>query len=108
MNALLYLGGYTLNLITMLGLVVGIGMLVDNSVVVFEAVQRGLERGLRADVAAIAGIRRTLRAIIAASATNAVVFLPPMFLVEDNFARGAVSIFGPDEPVGEATDAFPE
>ena len=26
----------------------------------------------------------------------------------DNFARGAASIFGPDEPVGEATDAFPE
>ena len=60
--ALLYLGGYTLNLITMLGLVVGIGMLVDNSVVVFEAVQRGLERGLKADVAAVAGIRRTPRA----------------------------------------------
>ena len=78
--ALLYLGGYTLNLITMLGLVVGIGMLVDNSIVVFEAVQRGLERGLRADAAAIAGIRRTVRAIVAASATNAVVFLPPTLL----------------------------
>jgi len=43
-GAMLYLCGYTLNLITMLGLAVGIGALVDNSVVVFEAVQRGLER----------------------------------------------------------------
>ena len=46
-GAMLYLGGYTLNLITMLGLAVGIGVLVDNSVVVYEAVQRGLERGAR-------------------------------------------------------------
>ena len=54
-GAMLYLGGYTLNLITMLGLAVGIGALVDNSVVVYEAVQRGLERGLAADTAAISG-----------------------------------------------------
>jgi multidrug efflux pump subunit AcrB/ABC-type multidrug transport system ATPase subunit len=91
-GAFLYLGGYTLNLITMLGLVVGIGMLVDNSIVVFEAVQRGLERNLRADVAAIAGIRRTIRAIVAASATNAIVFLPPMFLVEDSLIRGMLEL----------------
>ena len=91
-GAFLFLGGYTLNLITMLGLVVGIGMLVDNSIVVFEAVQRGLERGLSADVAAIAGIRRTVRAIVAASATNAVVFLPPMFLVEDSLVRGSLEL----------------
>src|SRR5690606_34399588 len=91
-GALLYLGGYTLNLITLLGLVVGIGMLVDNSVVVFEAVQRSLERGLAADAAAVAGIRRTVRAIVTASATNAVVFLPPVFLVEDSFTRGALEL----------------
>jgi multidrug efflux pump subunit AcrB/ABC-type multidrug transport system ATPase subunit len=91
-GAMLYLGGYTLNLITMLGLVVGIGMLVDNSVVVFEAVQRGLERGLKPDIAAISGIRRTMRAIVAASATNAVVFLPAIFIVEDGMVRGALEL----------------
>src|SRR5690606_15753989 len=91
-GAMLYLGGYTLNLVTLLGLAVGIGMLVDNSVVVFEAVQRFLERGLSAEAAAIAGVRRTVRAIVAASATNAVVFLPAVFLVEDSFIRGALEL----------------
>jgi HAE1 family hydrophobic/amphiphilic exporter-1 len=91
-GAMLYLGGYTLNLITLLGLVVGIGMLVDNSVVVFEAVQRCLERGLKADAAAVMGIQRTVRAIITASATNAVVFLPAIFLVESSFVRGSLEL----------------
>src|SRR5690606_5624064 len=91
-GAMLYLGGYTLNLITLLGLAVGIGMLVDNSIVVFEAVQRFLERGLPAESAAIAGIKRTVRAIFAASATNAVVFLPAVFLVDDGFIRGALEL----------------
>ena len=91
-GAMLYLGGYTLNLVTMLGLVVGMGMLVDNSIVVFEAVQRGLERGMAADEAAVAGIRRTVRAIVTASAANVVVFLPASFLVEDSFTRGALEL----------------
>jgi multidrug efflux pump subunit AcrB/ABC-type multidrug transport system ATPase subunit len=91
-GAMLYLGGYTLNMVTMLGLVVGMGMLIDNSIVVFEAVQRGLERGMAADTAALAGIRRTVRAIVTASTANVVVFLPPMFLVEDSFTRGALEL----------------
>src|SRR5690606_33457003 len=91
-GAMLYLARYTLNLITLLGLAVGIGMLVDNSVVVFEAVQRLLERGLPAESAAVAGIQRTVRAIVAASATNAVVFLPAVFLVDDSFIRGALEL----------------
>ena len=91
-GAMLYLGGYTLNLITMLGLAVGIGALVDNSVVVFEAVQRGLERGLAADTAAIAGVQRTMRAIVAGSLTHGIVFLPAIFLVEDSLVRGALEL----------------
>ena len=74
--ALLYLGGHSLNLITLSGLAVGIGLLVDNSVVVYEAVQRRLEHGADADGAAVDGVRRTVRAIVAASVTTAVVFLP--------------------------------
>jgi multidrug efflux pump subunit AcrB/ABC-type multidrug transport system ATPase subunit len=91
-GAMLYLGGYTLNLITMLGLAVGIGALVDNSVVVFEAVQRGLERGVAADKAAISSVRRTMRAIVVGSTTHAVVFVPAIFLVEDSFVRGALEL----------------
>ena len=86
-GAVLYLGGYTLNVITLFGLAVGIGLLVDNSIVVFEAVQRSLERGLGPVAAAVSGITRTSRAILAAGITNAIVFLPAIYLVEDNFTR---------------------
>jgi multidrug efflux pump subunit AcrB/ABC-type multidrug transport system ATPase subunit len=91
-GAMLYLAGYTLNLITLLGLVVGIGMLVDNSVVVFEAVQRRLEHGIDPESAAIGGVQMTVRAIITASVTNAIVFLPAVIIVEDSFIRGALEL----------------
>jgi multidrug efflux pump subunit AcrB/ABC-type multidrug transport system ATPase subunit len=73
---LLHAGGQTLNLISLFGLAVGVGLLVDNSVVVYEAVQRRLERGASAGEAAVLGVRRTVRAIVAASLTTAIVFLP--------------------------------
>jgi len=98
--ALLYVGGLSLNLITLFGLAVGIGMLVDNSIVVYEAVQRQLERGADPDEAAAGGIRRTVRAIVAATATTAVVFLPVAFVTEEAMVRGlletmAISILLP-------------
>ena len=74
--AFLYLAGQTINLFTLFGLAIGIGLLVDNSVVVYESVQRRLERGRSPDDAAAGGIRRTGRAIVAASVTTAIVFLP--------------------------------
>ena len=74
--AMLYLVGQSLNLITIFGLALAVGLLVDNSVVVYEAVQRRLERGADAATAVREGLRRTVRAIVAASATTAVVFLP--------------------------------
>tara|TARA_Y100000031_G_scaffold34279_1_gene38317 strand:- start:1005 stop:5798 length:4794 start_codon:yes stop_codon:yes gene_type:complete len=74
--SLLYLVGQSLNLVTLFGLALAVGLVVDNSVVVFEAVQRHLERGVPIDEAVHEGLRRTVRAILAASATTAVVFLP--------------------------------
>ena len=79
--ALLYLMGLSLNLVSLFGLALAIGVVVDNSVVVYEAVLRRLERGANAEFAVHEGLRRTIRAIIAASATSAVVFLP-LTLVE--------------------------
>lgn len=91
--AALYLFGHSINLLTLFGLAVGIGMLVDNSIVVYEAVQRQLERGASADAAAIEGVSRTLRAILAASVTNAVVFLPLVFLdIENATLRGLITV----------------
>jgi multidrug efflux pump subunit AcrB len=82
--ALLYVAGQSLNLITLFGLAVGIGMLVDHSIVVFEAVQRQLERGADPDAASERGVRRTLRAILASISANAIVFLPILFTDFEN------------------------
>ena len=73
--AFLFLLGQSLNLISLLGLTLAVGLLVDNSVVVYEATQRGLERGLPPAEAVRKGLGRTARAIVAASLTTAVVFL---------------------------------
>ena len=51
--ALLMLGGWTLNLITLFGLAVGIGMLVDNSIVVLDNISRHRDKGVRPDIASI-------------------------------------------------------
>lgn len=90
--AMLYTGGYTLNIVTMIGLAVGVGMLVDNSIVVYESVQRRLERGVDPDTAAGEGVKITVRAIIAATATTAIVFLPVLFLIEDSMIRGVLKV----------------
>ena len=74
--ALLFISGQSLNLVSLFGLALAIGLVVDNSVVVFEAITRQLERGAPIEDAVGTGLRRTVRAIVAASATTAVVFLP--------------------------------
>lgn len=74
--ALLFISGQSLNLVSLFGLALAIGLVVDNSVVVFEAITRQLERGAPIEDAVATGLRRTVRAIVAASATTAVVFLP--------------------------------
>ena len=91
--AFLYLVGQTLNLVSLFGLMLAIGLVVDNSVVVFEAIQRHLERSANIEDAVQEGLRRTVRAILAASATTAVVFLP-IILVEfdDPIIRQVASI----------------
>ena len=80
-------------LVSLFGLMLAIGLVVDNSVVVFEAIQRQLERGANIEDAVQEGLRRTVRAILAASATTAVVFLP-IILVEfdDPIIRQVASI----------------
>jgi len=88
--AMLYTSGYTLNILTLFGLAVGVGMLVDNSIVVFESIQRRLERGVDPDTAAGEGVKITVRAIIAATATTAVVFLPALFLIENAMIRSLI------------------
>jgi len=71
--------GATLNTLTLLGLIVGVGMLVDNAVVVMENINRYQEKGVRSRAAALLGSREVSVAVIAATATSVIVFLPLIF-----------------------------
>lgn len=72
------LGGISLDLVSLAGLALAAGMLVDNSVVVLEAVTSCRERGARDPV--IEGTRQIAMALLASFLTTAVVFLPLIYL----------------------------
>jgi len=79
--ALIYLGGLTLNLMTLGGLALGVGMMVDGSIVVLENIfRRRQENGEIASVASVEGAREVSGAIIASTITTLVIFLPLIFV----------------------------
>jgi HAE1 family hydrophobic/amphiphilic exporter-1 len=73
------LANYTLNLITLGGLALGVGMLVDNAVVVIESIFRHLEEGKSSFEAAKVGTSEVGTAIIASTLTTIAVFFPMIF-----------------------------
>lgn len=75
----MYFSGVTLNVISLSGLALGIGMLVDNSIVVIENIYRLRNEGMSAKDAAIEGTREVTGAIIASTLTTVSVFLPIVF-----------------------------
>ncbi|MFQ6109191.1 MAG: efflux RND transporter permease subunit, partial [Candidatus Aminicenantales bacterium] len=74
-----YLAGYTINLLTLGGLALGIGMLVDNAVVVIENIFRHLEEGKERNEAARVGASEVGMAITASTLTTIAVFFPMVF-----------------------------
>ncbi len=79
--ALLYFNGFTLNLMTLGGLALGIGMMVDSSVVVLENIfRRYQEFGEQANVAAVIGTNEVASAVTAGTITTLVIFLPLIFV----------------------------
>ncbi len=74
-----YAAGYTLNLLTLGGLALGIGMLVDNAVVVIENIFRHLEEGCNRNEAAKKGASEVGMAITASTLTTIAVFFPMIF-----------------------------
>lgn len=77
----LYFGGMTLNQMTFGGLALGIGMMVDNSIVVLENIVRHREeQGLSLIESARVGTREVVGAIIASTLTTCVIFLPLVFM----------------------------
>lgn len=71
--------GRSMNTLTLLGLIVGIGMLVDNAVVVMENIFRHREMGADRRTAALRGAGEVSTAVIAATLTSVIVFLPLIF-----------------------------
>ena len=76
---LMYFSGISLNIISLSGLALGIGMLVDNSIVVIENIYRLRARGVPAARAAVLGARQVSSAIIASTLTTICVFMPILF-----------------------------
>lgn len=92
---LMYFSGVTLNIISLSGLAVGVGMLVDNSVVVIENIYRLRNMGVPAVKAAVNGARQVAGAITASTLTTICVFLPIVFvegLTRQIFADLALTI----------------
>ena len=75
----MYFSGVTLNVISLSGLALGIGMLVDNSIVVIENIYRLRKEGYSAKDAAIEGAGEVAGAIMASTLTTVCVFLPIVF-----------------------------
>jgi len=78
--SLLHFSGLTLNLMTLSGLALGLGMLVDNSIVVTENIYRHIEGGSSPEEAAISGGGEVAMAITASTLTTIAVFLPVVFV----------------------------
>jgi len=74
--ALMYFTGRTLNILSMMGLMLAIGMLVDNAVVVLESIYRLRQLGRGPMRAALEGAREVLPAVVTATCTSVIVFLP--------------------------------
>ena len=77
---LMFFNGLSLNIMTLGGLALGAGMLVDNAIVVIESIFRNQEKGLTTREAAINGTAEVSGAVIASTLTTIVVFLPIVYL----------------------------
>ncbi len=78
-----YAAGISINSLTLIGIALAIGMLLDNGVVVLENIYRLVSKGMDADRAVIQGVSEVWRSIVAATATTITVFLP--FVFSSNF-----------------------
>ena len=78
--ALMYFNGFTLNIISFGGLALGVGMLVDNSIVVLENIFRHREQGKSLQQASLHGSREVGTAITASTLTTIAVFVPVLFM----------------------------
>jgi hydrophobic/amphiphilic exporter-1 (mainly G- bacteria), HAE1 family len=82
----LYLTGNTLNMLSMMGLMLATGMLVDNAVVVLESIYQKLEKGQEREEAARNGTAEVTTAVVAATLTSIIIFVPLVFGANTSFS----------------------
>lgn len=76
----MYLAGFSINILTLLGIVLATGLVVDDGIVVTENIFRKLEGGMPIKQAAVEGSKEIFFAVISTSITLSIVFLPVIFL----------------------------
>lgn len=76
----LYATGVSLNVMSLGGLALGIGMLVDTSIVVLESIQRCRDQGMGLQESALSGVSQVSSAVVASTLTTIAVFLPIVFV----------------------------
>ncbi len=77
---IMYLAGFSINILTLLAIVLATGLVVDDGIVVTENIFKKIEQGMKPRQAAIEGTNEIFFAVIATSITLAVVFLPIIFI----------------------------
>jgi multidrug efflux pump subunit AcrB len=79
-TGLLYLVGYTLNVITLFALILGLSLIVDDTIIMVEAIDASRKRSKTAAEAVRGAVRRIARAMVAATLTAALSFVPLLFV----------------------------
>ena len=79
----IYFAGYSLNQLTLIGLAMGFGLVVDNSIVVLENIYRRWQQGKSREEATMRGAANVVLPIIAATGTNLIVLVPFVYLQDD-------------------------
>lgn len=77
---IMYVAGFSINVLTLLGLVLAIGLVVDDAIVVLENIYKKVEEGMTPIQAAFAGSKEIYFAVISTTITLAAVFLPIIFM----------------------------
>jgi HAE1 family hydrophobic/amphiphilic exporter-1 len=88
---LMYFAGGSINVLTMMGLIICMGMLVDNAVVVVENIDRHRQEGRAVREAALAGASEVALALTMATVTTIIVFLPMIIMSEAGMMRFMLS-----------------
>ena len=78
--AYLYFSGYTINMISLIGVLIALGIIVDDAIVVSENIQQHIEAGVEPKEAAIIGAKEMFKPVTIASATTLFAFIPALMM----------------------------